>query len=64
VNLILPSDPTIKSLRPQVHPLTKYAVDYRYPGYRADRRKSLRALAVVERMRAEIRRRLALPASG
>ena len=33
VNLILPSDPTIKSLRPQVHPLTKYAVDYRYPGY-------------------------------
>ena len=50
VNLILPSDPTIKSLRPQVHPLTKFAVDYRYPGYCADRRKSLRALAVVERV--------------
>jgi len=60
LDLTLPFDPTLGSLRQSVRPLTKYAVEYRYPGFRADRRQSRRALAVVERVRAEVRRRLGL----
>ena len=41
-------------------PLARYAVDYRYPGARADRRKAQSALAAAERIRAEVRRRLGL----
>jgi HEPN domain-containing protein len=53
-------DPTIKALQRRVHPLTRYAVEYRYPGLRANRRKSSRALEVAEQVRAEVRRRLGL----
>jgi HEPN domain-containing protein len=60
VNLAMLFDSTVASLRRQVHPLTKYAVEYRYPGFRADRRQSRRALAVAEQVRAEVRRRLGL----
>src|SRR5438309_6461745 len=32
LNLLLPSDATLASLRRKSHALTRYAVDYRYPG--------------------------------
>jgi len=60
VDLILPIDPTVKPLRRRVGPLTRYAVEYRYPGFKADRRNSWSALAVAEHVRAEVRRRLGL----
>src|SRR4051812_34018148 len=44
-DLVLPSDPTIKPLRRLVRPLSRYAVEYRYPGFKANSRKSKSALA-------------------
>jgi HEPN domain-containing protein len=60
VDLVIPFDPTVKTLGPRVRPLTKYGVEYRYPGFRANRSKSRRALVVAEQVRAEVRRRLGL----
>lgn len=60
LNRLQPTHPTISRLRRNTRPLTRYAVEYRYPGLRADRRKSRAALAGAEAVRSEVRRRLGL----
>jgi HEPN domain-containing protein len=60
LNPLQAHDPTLRSLRRVVRGLTRYAVDYRYPGSRTNRRNAIAALAKMERVRAEVRRRLGL----
>ena len=61
LDLLLPHDATLAPLRRSAQSLTKYAVEYRYPGLRASTRQMLSALRVAERVRTEIRTRLGLP---
>lgn len=60
LNLLLPYDATLSSLRRSVAGLTKYAVEYRYPGMRATTRQMRSALRIAERVRSELRARLGL----
>ena len=62
LNLALPHDATLKALRRGLRSLRRYAVDYRYPGYRATSRQTQAAIRHAEQVRVEIRRRLGLPA--
>ena len=50
----------LSTLRPGLPELSRYAVEYRYPGFHADRRKAQAALRMAERIRVEIRTRLGL----
>ncbi len=61
VDLLLPHDATLKPLRRSVASLTKYAVEYRYPGMWANKRQMQSALRTAERVRSELRVRLSLP---
>ena len=61
IDLLLPHDATLAALRRSAASLTKYAVEYRYPGMRATTRQMKSALKVAERVRAEARTRLGLP---
>ena len=61
LDLLLPHDATLAPLRRRVASLTKYAVEYRYPGLRATTRQMQAALRTMERVRAELRARLGLP---
>jgi HEPN domain-containing protein len=61
LNLLLPRDATLRTLRRKLAALRNYAVDYRYPGDHASRKQSLAALRHAERVRHEIRTRLGLP---
>jgi HEPN domain-containing protein len=61
LGLLLPHDATLAPLRRRVASLTKYAVEYRYPGLRATTRQMQSALRIVKRVRAELRARLGLP---
>jgi hypothetical protein len=61
LDLLLPHDAKLASLRRRVASLTKYAVEYRYPGLRATTRQMKSALKIAKRVRKEIRARLALP---
>ena len=54
-------DVTLKSVRRGLRTLTRYAVDFRYPGWTATTRQMRSALQNAERIRAEIRSRLGLP---
>jgi HEPN domain-containing protein len=60
LDLLLPDDPTLRPLLPDAVRLTRYAVEYRYPGIRATKPRAQSALAAAERIRAEVRRRLGL----
>jgi HEPN domain-containing protein len=60
IDLLLPHDATIRSLRRGGSGLTKYAVEYRYPGKRASSRQMQSALKMAERVRSEMRTRLEL----
>ena len=60
LNLLLPNDATLAPLRRALHSLTRYAVDYRYPGIRATTRQMVSALRHMERVRREMRTRLGL----
>jgi hypothetical protein len=62
LDLALPLDATLAPLRRGVASLTKYAVEYRYPGMGATTRQMRSALRIVERVRIELRARLGLPA--
>lgn len=62
LNLLLPHDATLSWLRRGVRSLRRYAVDFRYPGFRATSRQATAAIRHAEQVRAEIRRRLRLPA--
>jgi HEPN domain-containing protein len=59
--LLLPNDPSLRAVRRGLKTLTRYAVDYRYPGFSANSRKAQAALRWAERLRREIRLRLGLP---
>jgi HEPN domain-containing protein len=60
VELLVPHDATLASLRRISISLTRYAVEYRYPGVRATARRMAVALRAAERVRSEIRKRLGL----
>src|SRR5262245_22058197 len=61
LDLLLPGNATLAPLRRSVASLTKYAVEYRYPGLRATTRQMQAALRVMERARADTRSLLGLP---
>ena len=60
LSLLLPHDATLAPLRRSVPSLTKYAVEYRYPGMSATTRQMQAALRTMERVRRELRARLGL----
>jgi HEPN domain-containing protein len=61
LDLLIPHDATLKPLRRSAHSLTRFAVDYRYPGVRASTRQMRAALRNAERVWGEVRARLGLP---
>jgi hypothetical protein len=61
LDLLLPHDGTLTPLRRCLLSLSRYAVDYRYPGERATQRQLQAALRHAGRVRREVRVRLALP---
>lgn len=61
LNLLLTHDGTLAPLRRGLQALSRYAVDYRYPGIRATTRRMEAALRQAERVRQELRDRLSLP---
>lgn len=60
--LLLPNYPTAATLRRGLRSLTRYAVEYRYPGVRATTRRMIAALRYAKRIRAWSRACLGLPA--
>ena len=60
IELLLPHDATLAPLRRSLISLTRYAVEYRYPGVRATTRRMDVALRRAERVRRELRERLGL----
>jgi hypothetical protein len=61
LDLLLPHDATLAPLRRILNSLSRYAVDYRYPGLRSTTRRMAAALRHAERVRSELRTRLNLP---
>lgn len=60
LDLLLPTDGTLAPFRRGLASLTKYAVEYRYPGVRATTRRMAVALRRAEQIRRELRTRLGL----
>jgi len=60
VNLLLPHDGTLRPLRRGLKSLTRFGVEYRYPGERATTRQMQSALRKAKQVRAEVRSRLGL----
>jgi HEPN domain-containing protein len=60
LDLLLLVDGTLKSLRRGLQGLSRYAVQYRYPGARATTRAVESSLRVAEKVRTELRTRLGL----
>ena len=60
LKLLLPHDATLRTLKRTVVPLTRYAVDYRYPDESATKREATAALRQATKVRDEIRSRLGL----
>jgi HEPN domain-containing protein len=60
LTLLLPHDASLNTLRSPLKSLTRFAVDFRYPGERSTRRDALTALRHAENIRNAIRGRLAL----
>jgi HEPN domain-containing protein len=58
--LLLPHDPTLRPLRRGLKGLTRFAVDFRYPGYHASKREMLSVLGRAKRLRQHVRQRLGL----
>jgi HEPN domain-containing protein len=56
--LLIPHEPAMRPLRRGVKGLTRYAVEYRYPGFRATARQAQSALRQAGRARSEVRKRL------
>lgn len=59
--LLVPHDASLKKLRRSLVPLTRYAVDYRYPDENATKRDAAAALRQATIVREQIRVRLGLP---
>jgi HEPN domain-containing protein len=60
LTMLLPSDATLQVLRRGLRGLSRFAVDYRYPGFHANAQKSRAALRRSESIRIEVRTRLGL----
>jgi HEPN domain-containing protein len=60
IDQLLPNYPRLRRFRRSGKALTKFAVEYRYPGATATRRQALSAEKTVERVRTEVRRLLGL----
>lgn len=60
LDLLLPIDITLAPLRRMLVSLSRYAVEFRYPGARATLRRMTAALRRTERIRGELRTRLGL----
>ena len=60
LEMLLPRDSTLGKLGGRLDWLTQCAVDYRYPGFHADARKTRSAMKIAERIRVEVRTRLGL----
>ncbi len=58
---VLPAEPNWVVLRPVVTPLTKYAVQYRYPGYKATKAEAKAVLQDCRNVRRIIRTAFGLP---
>lgn len=58
--LVAADDRSLMELQEPAAGLTQFAVEFRYPGRKADSRMSNTACMAAERIRAEIRRRLGL----
>ena len=58
LELLLPHDAKLEPLRRSLVSLTRYAVEFRYPGLRATRRRMEAALRSAKRARQEIRQLL------
>ena len=63
IDLLLPGDATVARLRRQAGSLTRYAVDYRYPGEMASKRQMEAALRHADQIRLECRGKLNLSLS-
>jgi len=59
---LLPTDSTLRSLRRGLKGITRYAVEYRYPGMHTSTRQTRGAYRKALQVRREIRKRLGLPA--
>jgi HEPN domain-containing protein len=57
---LIPTDKTLRSLRRGTRTLTRYAVEYRYPGLKSTGSQLTRALQKATRIREEMRERLGL----
>lgn len=60
LNLLLPHEPSLKSLQRGLNSLSRFAVDYRYPTARASTQQMKSALRTAERIRVKLRTCLGL----
>ena len=61
LDLLLPHDSALKGLRRSLTALSRFAVEYRYPGMSGTTRQAKAALRSTARVREALRRRLGLP---
>lgn len=62
LDLVISIHPTWEILRSELHPLTVYAVEYRYPGESSDESEAVEALEACRRVRSVVRIALGLDA--
>ena len=60
---LLTTDPTLRSFRRGLKGVSRYAVEYRYPGMNTSARQARTAYQKTVAMRAAIRKTLGLPAA-
>src|SRR5437899_8942586 len=64
LTMLLPRDVTLQIVRRGLRGLSRFAVDYRYPGFHANVRKAQASLHRAERIRVQVRARLGLRAKA
>jgi HEPN domain-containing protein len=60
LTMLMPRDPTLQIVRHGLRGLSRFAIDYRYPGFHANLRKAKSAQQWAERIRLVVRTRLGL----
>jgi HEPN domain-containing protein len=55
LDLVISTHPTWETLRSKLHPLTVYAVEYRYPGESSDESEALEAFEACRKVRSVVR---------
>jgi HEPN domain-containing protein len=60
LTMLLPSDASLQVVRRGLRGLSRFAVDYRYPGFHGNRQKAQTALRRAGNIRLEVRTRLGL----